>query len=398
LTHTVTGLETGAQFLQHVVAQWGLCKQIRTDRGSSFVNNFMSALTGLLGVKLQLSASRNPQSNGRAEAAVKRTKTTIKFHCEKDEDVELHLGSILLGLRATRSTTTDCSPFFLTRGYDPPMPVLGSEPDSPYAPPRTNTSHERSFLEHMASYLRQLQDKAKTNIAESKNAMKRAYDSRHRVKEPTLTVGTKVWLQNLQIKPHSSHVLTHRPYSGPYFITDVLTSIDHAEGPSYRIVHADTGKAHKAPVPAIRLKLCHDLEALQRRFDPQAAPPVSASTDNETGQPNTQSLLPTSPQGVRRRTTRPTRGSRNPRIDSTDSSGPPAAVTPADTPADAAFEPALRIVRQRGRGKDSQYLVLFTNRQKYWCNLNDVSSELLRHWIIKQDKSRRTRRYTHSSN
>jgi hypothetical protein len=67
-----------------------------------------------------LSANHNKQSNGRAENVVKRTKFVMKFHCERDEDVELHIGSILLGFAAIMqfdAKLRNTLPIFLTQGY-----------------------------------------------------------------------------------------------------------------------------------------------------------------------------------------------------------------------------------------------------------------------------------------
>jgi hypothetical protein len=207
--------------------------------------------------------------------------------------------------------------------------------------------------------------------------MKRDYDSRKHAKEPSLAVGMKVWLNNAQIRPHSSNVLTHRSYNGPWFISEIITSPTNEQGPSYRIVHAETGKAHRAPVPAFRLKVCHDREALVKRFSPENAPPISMQDAD------------------------------------TQSTAAAASVTSADKPAAAhdlqhdvttaspmhnalpvsvGYEPAICIQRQRGRGTDATFLVLFKNKEKYWCKFADVSQELLRHWRLKQERSRRNKR------
>jgi hypothetical protein len=395
LTHTVSGLETAAKFMQHVIANHGQCNQIRCDRASSFVNKFISSLSELLGVKVPLSASRNSQSNGRVERLVNKNKAAIKFHCEKDEDIELHLGSILLGLRSVRCKTTDCSAFYLRHGYDTPLPVLGSEPNDAYSPPRTLTSQERQFLETTANNLRQIQENVKQNIQQSKDTMKREYDKR----ESSLAVGMKVWLNNPQIKPHSANVLTHRGFNGPWFITDIIKSPTNEQGPSYRIVNAETGRAHKAPVPASRLKPCHDRESLIKRFNPEDAPPVSMqdahcqSQTDSSDEPTTPTIPLISPSDDSSDSLPVTQ-----KDQSTDVTDTSAAYDATAVGLPAPLEPAICIKRQRGRGKDSSYLVLFRNKECHWCNLSDISQELLRQWRLKQEKARRNRRKRQNKN
>ena len=329
-----------------------------------------------------------------------KTKAAIKFHCEKDEDIELHIGSILLGLRSVRCKTTDCSAFYLTHGYDPPLPVLGSEPNDAYSPPRTLTSQERQFLETTATNLRQIQENVKQNIQQSKDTMKREYDKRNRARESSLAVGMKVWLNNPQIKPHSANVLSHRSFTGPWFITDIIKSPTNEQGPSYRIVNAETGKAHKAPVPASRLKLCHDRESLIKRFNPEDAPPVSTQAAHSqpqtanSGEPTTATNPSISASDISSDNLSATQKHQS--TDVTDASTAHNATTAGSLP--APLEPAICIKRQRGRGKDSSYLVLFRNKECHWCNLHDISQELLRHWRIKQEKARRNRRKRQNKN
>jgi len=398
LTHTVSGLETAAKFIEHVIANHGLCHQVRVDRASSFINKFMAALSDLLGCKIKPSSSISPASNGRAEAGIRRLKSAIKFHCQKDEDIEQHIGSIVLGLRAVRSKTSDCSPFFLARGYDMTLPVAGSDPGEAYAPPRTLTSLERDFLERTAANLRQIQTNAVENIQQAKDAMKREYDKRNRVQESPLKVGMKVWLHNAQIKPHSPNVLTHRQYSGPWFISQVVTSDTDNEGPSYRLINCESAKPHRATVPATRLKICSDNEAFIKRFNPSAAPPVATRDSlvtNLTDRPKpdiavqqnkTVGVGPTSQsQDARTSNSQQTNQTDVKRQKSVADQSPAIQLTDG-------FEPAIAIQRQRGRGQDAYFLVLFENKERHWCKYADISQDLFRKWRLKQDQLRRGRR------
>jgi len=43
-------------------------------------------------------------------------------------------------------------------------------------------------------------------------------------------------------------------------------------------------------------------------------------------------------------------------------------VVPADSPVDTSMSPAVRILRERVRAKQKEYLVLFPDKTQWWCN------------------------------
>ena len=49
--------------------------------------------------------------------------------------------------------------------------------------------------------------------------------------------------------------------------------------------------------------------------------------------------------------------------------------------------PAIRIIKERGRGNQKEFYVQFADRSKYWCDF--VTPALLEHYRIVQDKRRR---------
>src|SRR5258707_11910384 len=67
---TVTSLDSTRVawlFLEHVWRHHGLPEEVISDRGPTFVSNFSRDLATLLGVKLTLSTSYHPQTNGQTE-------------------------------------------------------------------------------------------------------------------------------------------------------------------------------------------------------------------------------------------------------------------------------------------------------------------------------------------
>jgi len=368
LCHSTSALETSQHILEKIVASFGCPKSLLFDCSTSNVNALNKCLGQLLSIKLTPTASRAPQSDGAAECAVKLCKKGIKFHCDRDENLEQALPAVLIGMRCTPCKPLACSPFFLCRGYEMPLPIMGCDATSPFSPPNTLGSREKEFVQSFAQNLKDIQTRVQANVAESKETMKRDYDKRHHVQPPPFTVGCKVWLQQ-HIKGHSASVLTHRNFGGPFYITEIVQPPDGSIGPAYRLVNTLTGKPHAALVPSYRLKACDDRKSLINKFKPEAAKPITSDTPP----------APTPPSS---------------------NVGPPIASQPSnDTPTivnahlPPGVEPALRIERQRRRGQGPlEYLVVFTNRERYWCKHDDVTDELLRNWVIRRDKRRRRTR------
>ena len=64
-------------------------------------------------------------------------------------------------------------------------------------------------------------------------------------------------LLDRRIKSDSNRVLTHRPYSGPYIIKDVIRT-DASMGPAYKLVHETTVKPVSRLVNFDRLKIYNE--------------------------------------------------------------------------------------------------------------------------------------------
>ena len=82
--------------------------------------------------------------------------------------------------------------------------------------------------------MKELHTAVTENRQELKQEMKDRYDRENKAQDQAFTVGQKVLLQSHRIKPRSDCVLSHKNYTGPYFITDICCN-DNI-GPAYRLV------------------------------------------------------------------------------------------------------------------------------------------------------------------
>jgi len=97
-------------------------------------------------------------------------------------------------------------------------------------------------------------------------------------------VGDEVLLLDNKIKAKSEKVLTHRPYSGPYYISQLVKGKDDV-GLAYRLINKQTGKTFKYLVPSDRLKKIHKRsESWVKSSYGQTGPTLSpASTEDGVG-------------------------------------------------------------------------------------------------------------------
>jgi hypothetical protein len=64
---SATAQETGRLFFKHVFKHYGLPKDIVSDRNPKFMNKFWRALWKLMGSKLKMSTSFQPQKDGQTK-------------------------------------------------------------------------------------------------------------------------------------------------------------------------------------------------------------------------------------------------------------------------------------------------------------------------------------------
>jgi len=115
------------------------------------------------------------------------------------------------------------------------------------------TSDQCSYFEWLQHRLKDIRQAVTENLTENKQEMKAEYDKRNKVKDPTFKVGDKVLLESKRVKPGSDCVLTQRPFSGPYFVSDVIAG--NGIGEAHKLIHVNNGRSIKSLVSGDRLKL-----------------------------------------------------------------------------------------------------------------------------------------------
>ena len=216
------------------------------------------------------------------------------------------------------------------------------------------------YKRQLKEELKNLHQGVKENRREVKQEDKAQYDKRNAVAPPQWKVGDRVLVLDKRIKPHSETVITHRPYNlGPFFVADIVKGKDDV-GQAYRLVNCNTGKPYRRLVSADRLK-----SYTADRVDFTARLPKLKSNSSSQDLPAEQ----------QRQTT--------------DDTGNTTADDQQDTTSKDCH-PAIRILKERTRGKQKEFYVLFEDKTKHWCDF--VTPALLERYRILQDKRRRRAR------
>lgn len=115
---------TAVAFLSAVIARYGACAEVVTDRGTEFEGEFEQLLFECL-IDHRTTSPNHPQADGLAERCVQTIKKALAKHVAQhrdlgDWDVQLHW--IALGYRASRQAATGISPYELLYGVPAVVP------------------------------------------------------------------------------------------------------------------------------------------------------------------------------------------------------------------------------------------------------------------------------------
>ena len=131
----------------HIIARFGVPKQLVTDHGLHFQNAMMTELSTQLGFRKEHSSPYYPQANGHVEAVNKLLKTILQRTVDKNKsNWHIMLFPTLWAYRTSVKTTTGFTPFQLLYGMEAIFPIECEIPSLKLAVqllPETYTLEER---------------------------------------------------------------------------------------------------------------------------------------------------------------------------------------------------------------------------------------------------------------
>ena len=116
---------TTAQVLYNkYFSMFGFPQKLMSDQGTRFTSKVIVAMCSLLGIEKIWTTPYHPQSNDSAERVHQTLRRMIgKLDPEKRQKWLVHLGSVLIAYNSTRSLVTGYSPYYLTFGRRPQLPI-----------------------------------------------------------------------------------------------------------------------------------------------------------------------------------------------------------------------------------------------------------------------------------
>lgn len=125
-TTKVTESETAILLFEHVFTKFGLPRQIISDRDPRWRGVFWAEVCRLMGMKRALTTAYHPQADGQTEALNHYLEVAVRCYVERldnrDQWSKL-LTSLTFAYNCTPHSSTERTPSFLLRGY---QPVTGS--------------------------------------------------------------------------------------------------------------------------------------------------------------------------------------------------------------------------------------------------------------------------------
>jgi hypothetical protein len=209
---TTTATELSSLFVKEIVRLHGLPGSIVSDRDSKFTSKWWREVHRILDVKLLMSTSFHPQTDGITERANRSIAQILRlFIASNQKDWVAFLALVEFALNSTINRATGMAPFEVNYGF---MPRMMRELLIPERVPPGVRTFAMNALRNMAI--------AHDNII-AERVFQRYYANKHRRKEPEVKPGELVYLstKNLSMpKGRASKLLPK--FVGPY---KVLRSI-----------------------------------------------------------------------------------------------------------------------------------------------------------------------------
>ena len=172
-----------------IICRFGCPEQILTDRGSNFLSQVGQLLYKALKVKKINTSSYHPQTN----ALTERFNLTFCEMCSQyvnrhQTDWDLHIPFLLFAYNTSVHPTTKTTPFFMTYGRDPILPIDITFKTPTNLPKFTVNTYTRM----LASRLSEAANIVKNSVMKQHAASKKRWDAH--VRPRSFNPGDRVWV------------------------------------------------------------------------------------------------------------------------------------------------------------------------------------------------------------
>ena len=227
---TINEKETAKLIFKHVICEYGIPRQIISDRDVRWRGDFWKETCRLLGTERALTTAYHPQADGQTEVLNQGLEIALRAYVGPTrDDWVAHLPALALSYNTSPHSSTGFQPAFLLRGY---MPATSSTfltdpgPD-PRAADRLESLHPEAT--NLVAELQAARSEARDALILAQAHQQRAYNQGRLIKE--FEVGDKVVLNvdSLEllraVKGRGRKLLMK--YEGPFEIIRKLSPVSY---------------------------------------------------------------------------------------------------------------------------------------------------------------------------
>ena len=217
-----TDTETLASLLVHeVICRYGLPSYLHSDQGANLTSNLMAAVCKHLGIEQTRTSAYHPQGNVQVERFNRTLESMLaKVVSDHQTDWDYHLPQLLFAYRTTIHETTGFTPFHITFGRSPILPLEAMTGSLP----QHRNKDVPSFLAKLHNSLHTAYTTVRAHIASAHQRNKARYD-KERPFSP-YSVGDLVWLHVSAVKPGRTKKFASQ-WKGPYTIMDRISEVNY---------------------------------------------------------------------------------------------------------------------------------------------------------------------------
>ena len=236
-----TAVDSANSFFANIFKLHGIPDSIVSDRDPKFTSKFWKRLMELCGIKLKMSTSRHPQTDGLSEIMNRMVENYIRCYCNYHQnDWDELLPAAEFAYNSAVSEDMSMSPFEMDLGYLPKSPL-----DSLYGSSETN--------EKIKDFKLQLKESLKDAIY-AHRITKAGQSARAslKYKPHSYKVGDKLWInkslfRDAYAKSQASDKLTSKRF-GPFTIKALIgKNAIQVELPSHLKMHNTINVMHTVP-------------------------------------------------------------------------------------------------------------------------------------------------------
>ena len=261
--------------VNEVVCRYGVPSYIHSDQGANLNSDLIKSMCNLLGITRTRTSAYHPQGNGQVERFNRTVEAMIaKVIDANQRNWDVHLPKALFAYRTAVHESTRFTPFHVTFGRSPTLPVdamMGTLPK-----PDGEEISMPQFVRQLHLSLKDTYTTVRQQLNQMHQSKKKSHDQEPAGSE--FAIGERVWLYTLAIKRGRTKKFASL-CRGPYTVVDKTGLVNYR----IRLV----GGSHTLIVHYNRLKPCYGEPVGRRRNTTHHAQANRSARTTQIGQTRT---------------------------------------------------------------------------------------------------------------